>query len=82
MEAELLAIDGVKHVYGTALDGKAIVQAEFEVGQDKERALVRLYDRVFRFPLPDGAQAPYIRSIDVDDVPVFTLTLTSAVYDD
>lgn len=82
LEAELLAIDGVKHVYGTALDGKAVVQAEFEVGQDKERALVRLYDRVFRFPLPDGAQAPYIRSIDVDDVPVFTLTLTSAVYDD
>ncbi|MCU7886796.1 MAG: efflux RND transporter permease subunit, partial [Candidatus Thiodiazotropha sp. (ex Lucinoma annulata)] len=82
LEAELLAIDGVKHVYGHAFDGKAVVQIEFEVGEDKERALVRLYDRVFRFDLPADAKAPHIRAVDVDDVPVFTLTLTSPRYDD
>ncbi|MCU7842078.1 MAG: efflux RND transporter permease subunit [Candidatus Thiodiazotropha sp. (ex Troendleina suluensis)] len=82
LEAELLAIDGVKHVYGHAFDGKAVVQIEFEVGEDKERALVRLYDRVFRFDLPADAKAQHIRAVDVDDVPVFTLTLTSPRYDD
>ncbi|MGB0713786.1 MAG: efflux RND transporter permease subunit, partial [Gammaproteobacteria bacterium] len=82
LETQLLAISGVKNVYGMALDGRALIQVEFEVGQDAERALVRLYDRVFRFVLPPGANPIRVRAIDVDDVPVFTLTLSSGQYDD
>ena len=82
LEAELVAVDGIKNIYGTAMEGQASVQVEFEVGEDEERAMVRLYDRVLRFPLPTGATEPHIRSIDVDDVPVFVLTLTSTTYDD
>jgi multidrug efflux pump subunit AcrB len=84
LESELLAIDGVKHVYGTALEGLARIDVEFEVGEDKEDAFVRLYDRVLRnrHRLPPGAGEPSIQAIDVDDVPVFTLTLASGHYDD
>ncbi|MEN8174175.1 MAG: efflux RND transporter permease subunit [Pseudomonadota bacterium] len=84
LEAELAAIDGVKHVYGTALEGMARIDVEFEVGEDKERAFVRLYDRVLRnrHRLPPGAGEPRIQAIDVDDVPVFTLTLASDHYTD
>ena len=84
LETLLGAIDGVKHTYGTASAGLATIQVEFKVGEDKDDALVRVYDHVLRNRqlLPAGAGEPQIRSIDVDDVPVFTLTLASARYSD
>lgn len=79
LEAEMAAIDGVKHVYGTAAEGLARVTVEFEVGENEEDAFVRLYDRVLRHRprLPPGAGEPRIEAIDVDDVAVFTLALTA-----
>ncbi|MEA3412467.1 MAG: efflux RND transporter permease subunit [Pseudomonadota bacterium] len=84
LEAALTAIDGVKHVYGTALEGMARIDVEFEVGENKEDAFVRLYDHVLRnrHRLPPGAGEPRIQAIDVDDVPVFTVTLASDHYTD
>jgi multidrug efflux pump subunit AcrB len=84
LETLLGAIDGVKHTYGTALPGMAIVQVEFHVGEHKENALVRVYDHVLRNrdQLPVESGEPQIRNIDVDDVPVFTLSLASARYSD
>ena len=40
LEADLASINGVKHVYGTALEGLASVVLEFEVGEDKDNAMV------------------------------------------
>ncbi|MEN8179873.1 MAG: efflux RND transporter permease subunit [Pseudomonadota bacterium] len=84
LESELASIDGVKHVYGTALEGLAKVVLEFEVGEDKDDAMVRLYDHVLRnrHRLPPGAGEPDIQAIDIDDVPVFTVTLASQDYTD
>jgi len=84
LEANLASIDGVKHVYGTALEGMASIMLEFEVGEDKEDAIVRLYDHVFRNiqHLPPGSGDPVIEAIDIDDVPVFTVTLSSTQYTD
>lgn len=84
LEADLAAINGVKHVYGTALEGLASVVLEFEVGEDKDNAMVRLYDHVLRnkHRLPPGAGEPSIQAIDIDDVPVFTVTLSSQQYTD
>jgi multidrug efflux pump subunit AcrB len=84
LETLLGAIDGVKHIYGTALPGMAIVQVEFHVGEQKEHALVRAYDHVLRNrdQLPAEAGEPQVKNIDVDNVPVFTLTLASARYSD
>ena len=84
MESELASIDGVRHIYGTATKGLATVLVQFEVGQNKEDAMVRLYNNVLRnrYRLPPGASEPNIQSIDIDDVPAFTATLTSNKYDD
>lgn len=84
LEAELASIDGIKHVYGTASEGMAQVMAEFEVGEDKEAALVRLNERVQRIlpRLPAGAGMPLVKAIDIDDVPIFAVTLTSEKYTD
>ncbi len=84
LQAELASIDGVKHVYGTAFEGLASVVLEFEVGEDKDNAMVRIYDHVLRSKhrLPPGAGEPVIQAIDIDDVPVFTVTLSSQYYTD
>jgi multidrug efflux pump subunit AcrB len=84
LESELASIDGVKHVYGTAQEGLAKVTVEFEVGEDKDDAMVRLYDHVLRnrHRLPPGAGEPDIQAVDIDDVPVFTVTLASQEYTD
>ncbi|MEN8167906.1 MAG: efflux RND transporter permease subunit [Pseudomonadota bacterium] len=84
LESELASIDGVKHIYGTALKGLAKVLVEFEVGENKDDALVRLYDQVLRnrHRLPSGSGEPSIQAIDIDDVPVFTVTLASQDYTD
>lgn len=84
LESELASIDGVKHVYGTAMMGLAKVLVEFEVGENKDDALVRLYDHVLRnrHRLPPGSNEPSIQAIDIDDVPVFTVTLASQEYTD
>ncbi|MBF0289756.1 MAG: efflux RND transporter permease subunit [SAR324 cluster bacterium] len=84
LESVLGGIDGVKHTYGLAVEGEARVTVEFEVGEDKEDALVQLYDHVLRqrHLLPTGATEPQIISIDPDNVPLFVVTLASSVYDD
>jgi multidrug efflux pump subunit AcrB len=55
------------------------VMVQFKVGENKEQSLVRLYDCILghRDLLPAEAGTPLIRSIDVDDVPVVTVTLAS-----
>ena len=84
LEGILSEIEGVKHTFGMAANSLAIVTVEFEVGLDKEQALVRLYDRVLlnRYRLPAQASEPLIKSVNVDDVPFMTITLASEKYDD
>lgn len=84
LENTIKQIAGVDHVYASALDSLAILNVQFDVGQDKEKALVRLYDHVLqsRELLPADSSAPLVKSVDVDDVPIVTVTLASAQYDD
>ena len=82
LENRLNSIEGVKHLYGKAVHGLAQINVEFEVGEDKTKAFVRLYDQVLRFKkdLPSGAGEPHIQVVDVDDVPIITVTLASTEY--
>ena len=59
LESELASIDGVKHVYGTAFGGLASITLGFVVGEDKDGAIVRVYEYVFRdkHPLTHGTGA-------------------------
>ena len=84
LEGIVKQINGVDHTYATAMNSVGILSVQFKVGEDKERSLVKLYDRVLgeRNRLPAEASNPLIRSADSDDVPVVTVTLVSEKYDD
>lgn len=84
LEGIVKQIPGVDHTYATAVNSMGTLMVQFKVGEDKERSLVKLYDRVLgqRDRLPDEAGDPLISSVDVDDVPIVTVTLVSEVYDD
>jgi multidrug efflux pump subunit AcrB len=84
IEGEIKEIPGIDHVYATAMNSMGGVMVQFKVGENKEQSLVRLYDCILghRDLLPAEAGTPLIRSVDVDDVPVVTVTLASEKYDD
>lgn len=84
LEAIMSELTGVDHVYSVAMNSLAIVTVQFKVGEDKEMSLVKLYDRVMGHwhRISKDASQPLVKSIDVDDVPVFTVTLASEKYDD
>jgi multidrug efflux pump subunit AcrB len=84
LEGIVKQIHGVDHTYATAVNSMGVLMVQFEVGEDREKSLVKLYDRVLgqRDRLPAEAGNPLIRSVDVDDVPIVTVTLTSESYDD
>ena len=84
LESIVKQIPGVDHTYATAMNSMGALMVQFKVGEDKEKSLVKLYDRVLgqRDLLPPDAGNPLIRSVDVDDVPIVTVTLASEKYDD
>ena len=84
LEKVLSEIPGVDHTFGAALNSFARVTVQFEVGEDKEDSLLKVYDRVTReqHRLPAGSTVPEVRPLDVDDVPIVVVTLASSAYDD
>jgi multidrug efflux pump subunit AcrB len=83
MEQLLWEVPGVEYVYSTAMAGKAMTIVRFKVGEEVEKSLVRLnqklqanYDRI-----PAGVTQPLIKPRSIDDVPILALTLHSSRYD-
>ena len=83
LEMVLREMTGVDHTFGTAMDSLGVVTVMFEVGEDKEASLVKLYDRMMHNldRIPPGASQPLIKPLDVDDVPVSVVTLSSDALD-
>lgn len=84
LEGLVSEITGVDHTYATALNSVGMVMVRFNCGEDEEESLVKLYDKVMgnRQLFPKDALNPVIKSVDVDDVPIVTVTLASRIYDD
>jgi len=84
LERTLKAMTGVKHVYGMAMNSVGIVTVRFKIGQDKVRSISKLYDRVMQNmdKLPKGVWQPLVKPIDIDEVPIVTLALSSKKYND
>ena len=83
VENILSGIEGVEYVYGHAEPGFALVTVRYEVGRDMEQSLVRLYTTLLKYAdrMPPGFSMPLIKTVTIDDVPFFTVTLTGAGYD-
>ncbi len=84
LEAVMHAQSGVDHTYGYAANDVGVVTVQFEVGQDQEDSLVKLYNQLTQNwdRIPPGAMEPLVRPINVDDVPILTLTLSSRTHDE
>ena len=79
MEQVLAEIEGVKHTYSVSRPGIAVLTIQFEVGEDRTAAIVRLYNAVYSNqdwqPPGSGVLQPLIQPKGIDDVPTVTITL-------
>ncbi|MHB1668964.1 MAG: efflux RND transporter permease subunit [Thiomonas sp.] len=80
LEAIMASMSGVDHTYGYATSDFGVVTVQFKVGEDQEKSLVKMYNQLMQNldRIPPGAMQPVIKPINVDDVPILTLTLSSA----
>src|SRR5512136_1919379 len=83
MERLLWEIPGVEYVYTTSSPGSSMAIVRFYVGEDEEKSIVRLNQKMFaNFDLiPPGASQPLIKPQSIDDVPFLALTLWSGDMD-
>ena len=83
MEKLIWEIPGVEYIYSTSSPGFAMAIVRFYVGEDEEKSIVRLNQKMFaNFDLiPPGASPPLIKPRYIDDVPILALTLWSNRYD-
>lgn len=82
LERILSQIDGVEYVYSTSRTDTAIITVRYYVGEDRERSLVKLFKKLdeHRDLVPEGTTW-VVKPIEIDDVPIVTLTLTSSSAD-
>jgi multidrug efflux pump subunit AcrB len=83
MERLIWEIPGVEHVYSTSQPGRSLVIVRFRVGEDVERSLVNLHQKLQANALliPPGASPPLVKARSIDDVPILSLTFHSAKVD-
>jgi multidrug efflux pump subunit AcrB len=83
LEQLLYQIDGVEYVYSMSREDQAIITVRYYVGEDRERSLVKLYKRIDEHVdlVPPGVTGWVVKPVEIDDVPIVTLTLTSATSD-
>jgi multidrug efflux pump subunit AcrB len=79
LERLLWQIDGVEHVYSISRRGMAMVTVRFYVGKDRDRAMVKVRDKINESLelVPDGVRNWLIDPVEIDDVPIVSLTLYS-----
>ena len=80
-EQVAMQISGVEHVYSTSQPGMAMLGVRFKVGETRNDAVVKLYNAFYQhqdwLPHQVGVGAVLIKPKGIDDVPIFSLTLTS-----
>lgn len=83
MEKLLWEVPGVEYIYSTSSDSESLVIIRFKVGEDPERSLVKITEKLrSNFDrIPMGVTAPLIKPKSIDDVPILALTFHSARYD-
>ena len=80
LERKMKEIKGVEHIYGTAMDNVGIVNAAFFIGQEKENANLKVYDKIMQNSdmFPKGAKNPIIKPLDIDiDIPIVSVAFYS-----
>ena len=83
LEKILYQIDGVEYVYSMSRENQAIITVRYYVGEDRERSLVKLQKKLSENLdiVPPGVSGWVVKPVEIDDVPVVTLTLSSTTAD-
>lgn len=80
-EQVLSEIKGVDDIFSISQPGQAILTVAFTVGVPRQEAILNLYNQVYSnndwFPQNLGVQAPIIKPMGIDDVPIMSITLRS-----
>ncbi len=84
MEKLLWEIPGVEYIYSTSKPGSSMAIVRFLVGQDEEKSIVRLNQKLLANVdiIPPGASQPLVKPRSIDDVPILALTFSSSRYGD
>lgn len=83
LERLMAQIEGVEHVYSISRRGQSMVTVRFYVGQDRDRSMVKLRDKINAHPelIPPGVKGWFVRPVEIDDVPIVTLAFFSGQRD-
>ncbi|MEN6440412.1 MAG: efflux RND transporter permease subunit [Syntrophobacter sp.] len=84
LEKLLYQIDGVEYIYSTSHPSQAVVTVRFYVGEDRERSWVKLHNKIQANTdlVPPGVTGWIIKPVEIDEVPITSLTLYSSRYSD
>ena len=78
LERKMREIKGVDHIYGIAMDNVGIVNVVYKIGERREDANLKLYDKVMQNmdKLPQGVMKPLVKPFDIDiDIPIVTVAV-------
>jgi multidrug efflux pump subunit AcrB len=84
LEQILWEIDGVEYVYSTSMRESAVVTVRFFVGEDRENSILKLHNKIQMNldRVPAIVENWLVKPVEIDDVPIVTLTLYSERYSD
>jgi multidrug efflux pump subunit AcrB len=82
LQGVLSGIEGVKYVYTHAQEGMGLATVRFQVGRDLQRSQVKVFAELARNAdhMPPGSSPPLIKTVTIDDVPFFTLSMSGPGY--
>ncbi len=83
LEKEFWSIPGVEYVYSTSSPDHGFLVVRFRVGEDPDRALVRVRGKLDAIAdrWPPGLPPPLVKARSIDDVPIWALTFWSRAQD-
>ncbi len=76
LERKLREIKGIDHIYGMAMENVGIVNVAYKIGERREDANLKLYDKVMQNmdQMPKGTMQPLVKPFDIDiDIPIVTI---------
>ncbi len=84
LERKLWEIDGVEYIYSASRPGGAVVTVRFYVGEDRVASLLKTHSKIMSYvdQVPPGVTGWVVRPIEIDDIPIVTLSLFSSAYSD
>jgi multidrug efflux pump subunit AcrB len=84
LEKKLWEMEGLEDLYSQAREGFAVVTAKFRVGENLENSLFKVYNKVFSNidQVPSGVAGWVVKPMNINDVPIVTLTMYSNRVDD